>query len=248
MQNLQNDDLMDATALASFYAFPPNNYGYCGNPTFRSALLSYLSDSSQANINRLKEEIMKFPAHYTYLDFIAKENGLDQFSDEVVRAFWTGNSLLQNISSEAMKDFIKNGLFKGRPSKRVDSLISNLPPGAVPHHSFNSLYIHFVTDRLERSIENFSSCCISWGKVLDTNRKQASLEHTIVSYENDLVLKTGLSTVDLERDGVRFVSNLSNGDIVSVHWGMAVEKLNVENLSLLKKWTQTNINAINNSK
>ncbi|MGV8085953.1 MAG: DUF6390 family protein [Candidatus Bilamarchaeum sp.] len=236
---------MDPTALASFYAFPPNNLGYCGHPKFYESLSAYLVSPSNINIQALQSELKKFPTHYAYLNFIARENGLSPFDLKVVRAFWTGNSLLSNISYDSLKEFIKDDLFAGKFSSRVELLISNLPFGLVPHHSFNSLYIRFVSERVERSVENFDSCCITWGKVLKLSGNCALIDRMSVSYENGFFLKNSICQVDLQRNKIQFLRDISVGDYLSVHWGMAIEKLSVENRDLLEKWTLVNISAIN---
>ena len=102
---------MNGAFLTSKYAFPPNELGYCGKPTFRRALLSFLE--GKAGPEPLEREIRKFPVHYAYLRLIADENGLSPFDMEVVRAFWIGNGLLENVGRESLSRFIARGLFRG---------------------------------------------------------------------------------------------------------------------------------------
>jgi hydrogenase maturation factor len=53
--------------------------------------------------------------------------------------------------------------------------------------------------------------------------------------------------VALERGGIRFIKNLKAGDTVSVHWGMAIEKLSAKGERALMEYTNKNIRAINDS-
>lgn len=236
---------MKGAELAAKYAFPPNRHGYCGKSTFQKALSSYLAGKTR--IEPLEDELKKFKAHYRYLSLIAKENNKKPFDLEVVRAFWTGNGLLDRISQEALGRFVEHDLFGSKQKKRAKTLADNLPKGILAQHSFNSLYINFVTGRAERSMENFDSCCITFGRVLSVSKRSAIiLRHAIGWKDGLLVLKPKRQRVALEIRGVRFIDKLSPGDTVSVHWGMAIEKLGPKELRALKHYTKKNLDALNN--
>jgi hypothetical protein len=237
---------MNGVALAARYSFPPNTLGYCGTNSFQYTLAAYLSGKPTLQI--LEKELKKFRAHYAYLSLIARENSMKPFDMEVVRAFWIGNDLLENVSSEALREFIVSDLFAGKQLKRARSLSKNLPNGLNPHHSFNSLYINFITDRVERTIENYDACCVTLGEVLSVSAKFVKVNRSAItlSKEGKLALKERFATVLLERNGVRFVKDLVPGDIISVHWGMAIEKLKATDVMALKKYTLENITVLNN--
>lgn len=230
---------MNGVEQAARYAFPPNNYGYCGPKLFVSILKNKHSNAI------LKNELKKFKVHYAYLSLIAKANNLKPFDKKVVHAFWIGNELLENVSSSMLRRFIVRSLFpKGKA--RAKMLAANLPKGLVPHHSFNSLYVNFVTGKVKRSIKNYDSCCITFGKVLSISNSSALvLRHAVAYKKGKFILEERKCKIALERRGVRFVSNLKKGDIVSVHWGLAIEKLGKSDFMLLKKYTQKNIEALN---
>lgn len=234
---------MNGAAFTSRYAFPPNELGYCGRPTFRAALRSFLE--GRAGPLALEKEIRKFPVHYAYLRLISRENGLEPFDEKVVRAFWLGNGLLDSIGKKALERFIRRDLFKGRSPSRARRLCAGLPDGAVPHHSFNVLYVNFVTDSVERSARNFDSCCVTSGRVLSVRGKKALIERDSIGWEDGFVMKRKRSLVDLERSGVNLCGRLSEGDSVSVHWGMAVMKLGGRDVSALRRYNETNMDAIN---
>jgi hydrogenase maturation factor len=44
---------------------------------------------------------------------------------------------------------------------------------------------------------------------------------------------------------MRFVDSPSIGDILSVHWGMAIEKLSSKRVHALERYTKMNIEACN---
>ncbi|MFH0737600.1 MAG: DUF6390 family protein [Candidatus Micrarchaeota archaeon] len=234
---------MDGTELAALYAFPPNALGYCGASTFRNALRSFLRGRS--DLGRLEAEMRKFPVHQAYLSLIAKENDRSPFDLEVVRAFWTGNPLLWNVSREAFKGFIARDLFHGTRKKHAQQLAHDLPEGLLPHHSLNPLYINFVSNKVDRSIKSIDSCCVTWGEILSVTGRFADVLRYGISWEGILTVKPRLEVVDLEREGVRLVPDLKEGDWVSVHWGMAVEKLHAKDRRSLERYTRMNLDALN---
>jgi hydrogenase maturation factor len=220
--------------IAAKYAFTPNCLGYCGTPDFIPLLRS-------ADEGKMVGELKKFHPYYAYLSLIARENGREPFDEDVLEAFWIGNKLLENVSHESLRAFIMGELFpKGHP--RAARLSSGLPHGLVPHHSFNSLYINFVTDQVEKSISNFDSCCVLPGKVISLSGNSISLER--YSIEPGPSIGKKREDVLLEFDGIRFIDEVGEGDLVSVHWGMAIELLTKEQEAAMLRYTKRNADTL----
>lgn len=233
---------MNGAELAARYAFPPNSREYCGPRSFGRALLAQLS--GKARQRALEHELRKFPVHCAYLSLIARESRKKPFDLAVVRAFWTGNRLLERVRPASMRALVRRLLAKS--PTRAARLAKSLPPGILPHHSFNSLFVNFVTDRVARTVRNYDSCCVTFGTVLSVSGRSASvLRHSIVRGRGGLALRKRRCAVALERGGVRFVRRLKRGDRVSVHWGMAIERLSPQHCAALKRYTQENIRAMN---
>jgi len=236
---------MDGAELASHYAYPPNRRGYCGTRGFCQTLLKF--QSGKTGPDALRAELARFPAHHAYLSLIARENGLGPFDTDVVRAFWTGNRLLESVRASALRRFIEKDLLKGKQIARARRLCGNLPEGILPHHSFNVLYVNFVSNAVPRSVRNFDSCCITSGKVISLEAGKATLLRRSIAYDGGFVIRERVSKASLERGGMRFVSGLKKGDAVSVHWGMIIEKLGRNDARLLDEYTLKNMRAINDS-
>jgi len=234
--------LENSILFSACYGFPPNGLGYCGHDSFSKVLRNYLV--GKASIGTVESELKKFKAQYAYLKFIGRESGLDPFHPKVVEAFWLGNTLLENVSYSSMQKFIKINLFP-KSSVRAKSLAKNLPKGLFPHHSFNVLYIHFVTNKVNKSVENFDSCCITAGKVTSISDSKAIVDRFSIEHSHCFCFGRKVSKVDLVRGGLRLVKNLKKGDLVAVHWGMVVGKLTTRQYSLLRKYTQKTINYLN---
>ncbi len=241
--------------LAARYAFPPNRLGYCGKPSFPDALAACLAclDSRGGALHKksvlaLERELRRFRTHLAFLKLIARENGLEPFDYEVVRAFWTGNRLLENVRPEAMRRFVERELF--RPgSRRADSLSRSIPEGILPHHSFNVLYVNFVTDKAERSLRNFDSCCITWGQVRSVSEGFVTIDRNCISRKwGRFCLSPRTERVALIRNGFRLVDGIRPGDTIAVHWGMAIERLGQKDVRALAACTERNIRAINDGR
>ncbi len=231
---------MNGVSLSARYGFPPNSLGYCGKGSFTEALRKHLEGGNDA---ALEAELRKFKAQFTYLSLIARENGKKPFDFDVVEAFWIGNELLDSISHGSLRSFILKDLFPPG-NARASKLARSLPEGAVPHHSFNSLYIRFLSDSVERSVQNLDSCCITWGKVISVSKDKVSMMRNSISSDGKrFVIRPVESVVVLEKNGIRFLDGVSKGDVLSVHWGMAIEKLSEERVARLEKYTRINVAA-----
>lgn len=82
----------------SRYAFGPNRLHYCG-PDANREILSYIGEGKgdAGLISLLKE----FATMYPYLDFISRVNKIfDPFVEQVVEAYWLGNSLLAKVNKQ----------------------------------------------------------------------------------------------------------------------------------------------------
>ncbi len=211
---------MDGIELASRYAAPPNSLGYCGPRTYREDLLS-------KDPERIRESLTKFHAHYSYLNLIADFHGRDPFDLEVVRAFWTGNDLLE-IPADVLSEFITKKLMPGNP--RAEKL-SHVPEGLVPHHTFNVFYIKFVSDSVPRTAETFDKCMVSFGKYIGKNR----ISRFSLNENFRLVEKV---------EEIQSPMELEPGDLVSCHWGAVIERLSPSDYGMLEKYTRRNLEVL----
>ncbi len=239
---------MENVLLSASYAFPPNAIGYCGKGSFTNVLKSFFDGKS--DVVDLKKELEKFHAHYSYLKLIAESNKKTIFDEKVVKAFWLGNELLDGISLPVLKNFIKKVLFQGKQKKRSEMLCSMLEKNFVVQHSFNVLFISFVSLKVPKNIKNFDHCIISWAKVKKISGKKVFVRRFALTLDDKskcFSVKERADCLDLERKGIRFIQNdsIKNGDWLSSHWGMAIQKLSNDDLMNLKKYTINNINAVN---
>lgn len=238
---------MDAIELAARYSLMPNRLKYCGPEGADEVFFDFIATKQG------KDEVIsllnKFKAVKLYLDLIAKNNSKNPLDKEVIEAYWIGNELLDNVPSSSIKnmiltDFIKEGL----PRSVAEELAARTPEGITPHHSFHVLHVNFLTKKVEPNIINLDKCRISWGTVkkVDEDKKTLIVEYTpVVSRQNKTYLgKPAKKEIYYHAE---FLDNLKEGDVVSVHWDMAVEKLDQKRLANLEKYTLKNIEVMNDS-
>lgn len=229
---------MNGMELAARYSYMPNRLNYCGEHTFSDIFKQYLEGNISSET--LENEMKKFFGHYLYLELIAKANNKNPFDPEVVEAFWVGNELLEKVKASDLKGLILTQFSKKIGKERAEQLASNLPKGIPPHHSFNPLYINFISSKVPKSIVLYDRCCVQWGKI-----KSVADSHVIVEYqpiiENNGKYEFGENKkirVNTAIDNTRFIENPKQGDWISFHWLLGIEKLNETRLANLKKYTK----------
>jgi hypothetical protein len=240
--------------LFARYAFGPNRLGYCG-PQAPDELLETAATRSTSKDRdaALRQLAHGFDGAWPYLQLIAEANGIeDPLDSRVVEAYWLGNDLLERVGPEALAGSLAT---RFRPRLRADGWrwLSEKPSaGAVPVHAFHVLDVFpriglLRSGSVDRALEVMDACRIRWGRVLE--RAGDALIVSVVP----LTLVDGRLTlgaaraerVDAWRDGAGFVDGAQPGDIVSVHWSWACDRLSAGQLSRLVAWTAAEIAIAN---
>jgi hypothetical protein len=232
------------------YAFGPNQLGYCGpdeaGELFAQATLGH-------DLRKLRELAGQFEGAYPYLCLIARSNGVrDPLDAAVVEAYWLGGALLGSVRP---RDFGDNLDARFRPRLGADGwhwLGSKPELGAVPNHAFHVLDVFprvgmLRTGEVDRALEVMDSCRIRWGRVLE--RDGDSLVVSAVPLEMlDGRLRLGPPRVERVRgwiDGTGFVDEVTAGDVVSIHWDWACERLDARRLAALRSVTRAELEIAN---
>jgi hypothetical protein len=232
------------------YAFGPNRLGYCG-PDEAGELFQQATIGRE--IPRLRELAAQFEGAYPYLCLIARSNGVaDPLHAAVVEAYWLGGVLLGNVRA---RDFGESLDQRFRARLRGDGwrwLGSKAEAGAVPNHAFHVLDVFprlgfMRTGEMDRVVEVMDSCRIRWGRVLE--RDGDSLVVSAVPLEM-AAGRLRLASPRVERirgwvDGAGFVEDAVAGDVVSIHWDWACERLDAARLGNLRAATQRELMLAN---
>lgn len=196
--------------LMDKYARAPTKLELCGPPKAWDA-----AKKGQIPRELLEQYKKRFGIAYSYLKIIADSNNLKPFDVNVVKAYWEGNNLLENITYEQVKqEFVKHYNWH----KSLMELVNNLPEGFKPYHNSHVLYILTVGGKLEVTDENMKRCMILPARVIDKNKVElgdGSLRAINFSLENEI----------------------KSGDLVSVHYDSIVRKLSKNELENLKQYS-----------
>ena len=226
------------TLAAARYGFPPNRLDLCG-PDEARAILDYLA--ARAADRGLEEILKRFAGAFPYLSFIAASNGItDPFDRRVVEAYWIGNDLLNGVRMEDFYRHLEERFQKRAPKKLFQAVLGQIPEGARPHHNFHVFAMPIRTGHVEvaHTIRTMDECRISWGTVQTVLGDELVVERRPLAMKGD-DLGLGPSeprTVRWRLSGKAFVT-AQPGDVVSIHWGCACDRLTPEQLAHLRRET-----------
>jgi hypothetical protein len=236
--------------LFARYAFGPNRLGYCG-PEAADELFG--EGSSGGDERALRELARSFEGAWPYLELIADGNGLaDPLDPRVVEAYWLGNPLLETVRADA---FAASLASRFRPRIGPDGwrwLADKPGAGAVPVHAFHVFDVFpriglLRSGSTDRALEVMDSCRIRWGRVLERDG-----EWLVVNVVSMAMMDGRLALgparperVQAWRDGTTFVAGVQPGDIISIHWSWACDRLSASQLARLVRWTSREIAVAN---
>ena len=228
--------------LFARYAYGPNRLGYCG-PEDAGELFEQATDGREDGA--LRSLARGFEGAYPYLQLIATANGLaDPLDSRVVESYWLGNGLQEAVSPRLLGESIAA---RFRPRLGTDGwrwLATKPEAGARPVHAFHVLDVFprlgfLRSGAVDGALRVIDSCRIRWGRVLE--REGDWLVVNAVPLEL-LEGRLALGVPRPERirgwrDGLGFVDGAAAGDVVSIHWDWACDRLDDRQLANLIAWT-----------
>jgi hypothetical protein len=236
--------------LFARYAYPPNRLGLCGPADAPS-----LRGSAQAaDIRQARELALGFEGAYPYLRLIAEGSGIaDPLDRRVVAAYWIGGALADAVGRRAMHRSIE-ARFRDRMSgtdwRWLELAVAG---GAHPIHAFHVLEV-FPRSGLLRGgaaplLETMDACRIRSGTVRAIVGDRLAVDAgglAVVDGRLELTAPrpeviSAWSTADGPLGGVR------PGDVVSIHWGWACERLTADQQRRLAFWTARAIASANSA-
>jgi hypothetical protein len=235
--------------LFARYAYPPNSLGYCG-PGDPSALLGAAAEGTDlANLGQLAA---RFEGAWPYLQLIAACNGLDDPLDRrVVQAYWVGNELVAQVPPSALARSLGDR-FEQRSGRQFTALVSAVPAGGIPQHSFHVFAVYPWLGLLRAGMEGppmevLEKCRIRWGQVEEVAGDLVAVTSQALAFDGSRLI-LGPSRVEQVRrslDGVGFTEDLRPGDVVSLHWDWVCDRLSPIELGWLRFCTVQNLAAVN---
>jgi Family of unknown function (DUF6390) len=235
--------------LFARYAYGPNRFGYCG-PDDADELL----EAGAAGQDRvLRALAQRFEGAYPYLTLIARSAGIpDPLDRRVVEAYWLGSDVLRSVPVSAFGASIDER-FRGhvRP-KDWRWLATKSIDGAKPVHAFHVLDVFprvglIRGGQVDGVLQVMDSCRIRWGRVLERIGDQLVVSATRLELLDGRLQhgQPAVERVEAWRDATGFIDMPGPGDVVSIHWSWACDRLDTRQLANLIAWTDRQLAIAN---
>jgi hypothetical protein len=235
--------------LFARYAYAPNHLGYCGPAD--SAALAELASTGHTAAD-VRSIASRFSGAWPYLNVLAELAGIaDPLDERVVRAYWTGSSLLDEVDRPRFWRNLLERIAAAGAGRYWTHLKPALIAEAMPTHGFHVFGVYPWTRLLSGdpgpALHVLDSCRIRWARVASVEGDHATVRGRHLDW-NSRALRLGEETeesVRLTEDGRPIVTDLSPGDWLAVHWDLACERLTVDQLWQLRRWTDWQLAATN---
>jgi hypothetical protein len=249
------DEPLTGTAgqrLFARYAYAPNHLGYCG-PADSAAL------AELASTGRTTGDVLliasRFSGAWPYLCVLAELAGIaDPLDERVVRAYWTGSALLDEVDRPQFWRKLLDRIAAAGAGRYWAHLTPALLSEAMPTHGFHVFGVYPWTRLLTAApagpgpaLHVLDSCRIRWARVISVEADCALVRGRRLAWDGHALRlgKEGEDSVRLTEAGRAFVADVSPGDWLAVHWDLACERLAVEELWRLRRWTDWQLTATN---
>lgn len=227
--------------LFARYAHAPNALGYCG-PQGAAALRSAAcGEGARVDVPSLAA---RFSGAWPYQQVLADLAGVaDPLDEGVVRAYWTGNELTDQIDRVAFGTALLERI-RRQAGAYWDHLDDDLLVEAAPTHSFHVFAVYPWSRLLgtghAEPLGVLESCRIGWATVVAVEEQELVVRSRHLEYAGR-VLSLGAEReerVGYRVDGAAFVDAVEVGDQVAVHWGFACDRLTAAQSASLERWTR----------
>jgi len=247
--------MLSGLKLASLYGIYPHELGFCGpqKKSTKGALFDFVS-GKKVSSKKIRKILENFSGAYPYYRLIAKSNKIgDPFDEKVIKAYWTGNNLLEKVRTEDLRrmiarDFSKPGLLSKKAALKKSE---EIPEGSKPHHGFHVLVIGSVTGRINLKGKLLNMCRVSWGKVIKKSKIKNQESRVLIKYQplikKNKKLKLGKPIEKEILWDKNLIPNIKIGDWVSFHWNNLVQILNKKEVNNLNKYTNSTLKLLKNS-
>jgi hypothetical protein len=151
---------------------------------------------------------------------------------------------LNKAKPEHYEILLENFSHQGVPDWLIAEMRLKPPRTFIPTHLFQVLHVGVgrASGAVPFNLESVNNCMIRWGEVKQIHDNHAevslySLEKTKSSYN-----------VKPKQESVQFspeiIPGLKIGDIVAVHWNLAIKILSSDEVARLSYWTDTVIHSL----
>ena len=247
---------LDGPTLFARYAFGPNRLGLCGPDEWPSLLeLGAGPDARPAAGAELRRLAAGFEGAWPYLQLIARSAGIaDPLDRRVVEAYWLGTRDLPRTAAGSFAGSLEER-FHDRTSRVEWPWLAGKPAdGALPVHAFHVLDVLprvglIRGGQVDDVLRVMDSCRIRWGRVVEVLDDRLLVEAVpLKMVEGHLRLAAPrLEDVRRSLDGRAFVRDIAPGEMVSIHWDWACDRLDGRQLAALVRSTRRQLAITNHT-
>ncbi|MCX5042144.1 DUF6390 family protein [Aldersonia sp. NBC_00410] len=224
--------LREGHELFARYAFPPNELGYCG--------------PESASLDELADRAREFDGAWPYLEAIAAAIGTEPLDPAVVRTYWVGSPLLDDLDPGVLLARLR-AAFAGQAT----GLLADVPT-ATAHHSFHVCVVYPWVRFLGRGdpatpLRVLQSCRIRWGTVQHVSGDELELVSSPLVYDGRR-LELGAPAPEVVRwrkGGSALTAAPAGGDVVAAHWDWVCGRLGDADAEALECGTAATLDLVN---
>jgi hypothetical protein len=233
--------------LFARYAHGPNALGYCGPQA--TADLRALATGGQPATD-IYSIARQFSGAWPYQKVMAELAGYDDPLDkEVVRAYWTGNSLTQGIEREQFFGIVLDQI-KPQAGHYWAHLTDELAVEAAPTHAFHVFSVYpwsrLLSSGRPEPLDVIESCRIGWGRIEAVHETTVTVSTRKLAYADGHLFLADeiLHEVSFRDDQGPLISAPARGEVVAIHWGQVCDRLSPYQAMALAHWTEWQLDAI----
>lgn len=225
-------DPCDGPRRFARYAAPPNARGFCGPDA-----VEFSEVAAAGPARELRQLATAFEGAYPYLELLAASSAShDPLGDDVVEAYWLGSGLLDRVDAGALGHSL-DARFRRRAGRRWTRLESAVAQGCA-NHAFHVLvvspWVGLMRDGIvDQPLEIVDQCRISWGRVVGS--REGAQVGTIVVERRPVEWRAGRLELGPVAPSTAFTDiPVSDGDVVSLHWGAVCDVISRRQLGWLQ--------------
>jgi hypothetical protein len=245
--------------LFARYAYAPNDLGYCG-PAETAALFELgVTGRTDTDVTAVAR---RFSGAWPYAAVLAELAGIaNPLDEQVMRAYWTGGALLDEIDREAFGVKLLE-LIGSRAGHYWGHLTAELLPEAAPTHGFHVFGVYPWTRLLrgglsggglpggglpEQALHVLDSCRIRWGEVLGVAGEHVLVRSRPLGWDGQALslLAERTERVRMCVGGRGFVTDPQPGERLALHWDWVCDRLAADDLACLQRWTDWQLQITN---
>ncbi|KAA0022201.1 DUF6390 family protein [Antrihabitans cavernicola] len=233
--------------LFAQYVYAPNALGYCGPDDAHALVTAACGGQVDADLTAIAK---RFSGAWPYQRLLANfADVVDPLDSEIVRAYWTGNSITDAIDRHAFGTTLLE-TFAEQAGAYWRHLTPDLIDEVAPTHAFHVFGVYpwsrLLSSGAPQPLQVLDSCRINVGTVVDVRDDNIVVRMRQLEYDGTLRLgREQDHPVQHRVDAGTFVPDLQVADRVAVHWAFVCDRLTSEQADRLDYWTQWQLERTN---